>query len=178
MHWACSKVRAEIDSTSSNISSGKSLIVQDQEICKSIRERFSDCPGITYAEVAAEADQIGRRRLATMLLESEPRAANQVPQLLSMQAEHIALEKALRSGDADLIYYALLHIQRNLDDDAFHRLVAKFLQACDLLIIFSHSTSHDCSRSCTFDLGDSKMRGSFWLKLPTVSSRAAKKLRS
>jgi hypothetical protein len=36
------------------------------------------CKGISYAAVAAHADKNGRRRLAAMLVEHEPRSSKQV----------------------------------------------------------------------------------------------------
>jgi hypothetical protein len=71
----------------------------------------------SYARVAAVADRAGRRALATMLLEHEPRASNQVPMLLSMKEDALALDKATRSGDADLIYLALLHVKRAVAEE-------------------------------------------------------------
>lgn len=37
------------------------------------------CKGISYAAVAAHADKNGRRKLAAMLIEHEPRSSKQVP---------------------------------------------------------------------------------------------------
>lgn len=37
------------------------------------------CKGISYAAVAAHADKNGRRKLAAMLVEHEPRSSKQVP---------------------------------------------------------------------------------------------------
>lgn len=37
------------------------------------------CKGISYAAVAAHADKCGRRKLAAMLVEHEPRSSKQVP---------------------------------------------------------------------------------------------------
>lgn len=36
------------------------------------------CKGISYAAVAAQADKSGRRKLAAMLIEHEPRSSKQV----------------------------------------------------------------------------------------------------
>jgi vacuolar protein sorting-associated protein 16 len=40
--------------------------------------------------------------MAWQLLDYEPRAADQVPLLMSMQEHEIALVKAIESGDSDL----------------------------------------------------------------------------
>lgn len=41
------------------------------------------CKGISYAAVAAHADKTGRRKLAAMLVEHEPRSSKQVFSMLS-----------------------------------------------------------------------------------------------
>lgn len=41
------------------------------------------CKGISYAAVAAHADKSGRRKLAAMLIEHEPRSSKQVLLFLS-----------------------------------------------------------------------------------------------
>lgn len=41
------------------------------------------CKGISYAAVAAHADKNGRRKLAAMLVENEPRSYKQVLMLLN-----------------------------------------------------------------------------------------------
>ena len=45
-------------------------------------------------------DRVGKRSLATMLLDYEPLAIDQVPLLLSMGESGRALAKACESGDA------------------------------------------------------------------------------
>lgn len=101
VHWACAKVRA-----SSRLS--------DEAVRDLLREKLSGVAGVSYADIAATADSAGRRRLATMLLDFEPRAADQVPILLKMREGRLALEKALDSGDSDLIYLALTHMRRSI----------------------------------------------------------------
>ena len=63
VHWACAKVRTRIP---------------DAEVHDAIVERLGSTPGISFAEVASTAHRCGRSQLATMLLEHEPRAADQV----------------------------------------------------------------------------------------------------
>lgn len=61
--------------------------------------------------------------MATMLLDHESRAAEQVPLLLEMKQDKIALEKAVDSGDTDLVYHVLLRLQSALSPgDFFHLL--------------------------------------------------------
>ena len=44
----------------------------------------------------------GDTRTPPQLLDYEPRAADQVPLLMSMQENELALNKAIESGDSDL----------------------------------------------------------------------------
>lgn len=79
---------------------------------------------MSYAEIAKKAWEVGRTGLATkvraslsrslwpkgvlnvvrilQLLDYEPRASDQVPLLLSMKEDRLALQKAVDSGDTDL----------------------------------------------------------------------------
>ena len=82
----------------------------DKEICDSIVKKFQENGddrkgkdgGVSYAEVAKKAWEVGRSSLASLLLDYEPRAADQVPLLLQMKQDKVALVKAVDSGDTDL----------------------------------------------------------------------------
>jgi hypothetical protein len=83
----------------------------DKEVCDSIVKQFREngsgqggkgAGGVSYTEVAKKAWEVGRSSLAAMLLDHEPRAANQVPLLLQMRQDRVALIKAVDSGDTDL----------------------------------------------------------------------------
>lgn len=50
---------------------------------------------VSYLDIARTANQMNRKRLATMLLDMEPHANNQVPLLLAMHEEEAALAKAI-----------------------------------------------------------------------------------
>ena len=58
--------------------------------------------GISFAQIAQTAFQNGRRQLACMLLENEPLASDQIPLLIAMKEDELALNKAIDSGDTDL----------------------------------------------------------------------------
>lgn len=98
IHWACAKIRAFEEE-------------RDEELGRSIVEKMSNCPGISYREVATTAFQQGRRHLAAQLLEHEPLATVQVPLLLNFKEDEQALNKAIESGDTDLVYSAMLQIR-------------------------------------------------------------------
>lgn len=57
--------------------------------------------------------------LTRQLLDHESRAAEQVPLLLKMKQDKIALEKAVGSGDTDLVYHVLLRLHSSLSPGEF-----------------------------------------------------------
>jgi hypothetical protein len=95
IHWACTKVKNTAAQLPDDDGAQRAFV-------NSIVSKLSTCPGISYAEVASTAYKAGRVRLATMLLDFEPRAQDQVPLLISMKQPDRALEKAIQSGDSDL----------------------------------------------------------------------------
>lgn len=48
------------------------------------------------------------------LIDYEPRAQLQVPLLLRLGVEQAALNKAVESGNTDLVYMVILHLQNNM----------------------------------------------------------------
>ncbi|CAE7578096.1 VCL1 [Symbiodinium microadriaticum] len=109
----------------------------DEEIALEIKHKLQKYDRMAYLEVAAAAYHMGRRHLATMLLDMEQHAADQVPLLLSMQEEELALSKAVNSEDTDLIYLTLIHLERSRPDaEAFYRLVHAHAEAANLLKIY------------------------------------------
>ncbi|KAI0816380.1 vacuolar protein sorting-associated protein [Xylaria sp. FL0064] len=109
VHWASAKVRtgAEDDST----------------ICRMVVEKLAGKPGISFETIARAAYDEGRGRLATELLNHEPRAGRQVPLLLSMEEDEIALDKAIESSDSDLIFFVLLQLKKKLPLASFFRVI-------------------------------------------------------
>ncbi len=86
------------------------------EVCDMITQKLQAIPGISYAEIASTAYKSGRPKLATRLLDYEPRAADQIPLLIAMKQDDVALAKAIDSGDTDLVYLVLLHSMRAARD--------------------------------------------------------------
>mmetsp|Transcript_15400 Transcript_15400/g.23213 ORF Transcript_15400/g.23213 Transcript_15400/m.23213 type:complete len:848 (-) Transcript_15400:170-2713(-) len=126
VHWASEKVK-KLTATSAT----------DEEISQTIKHKLQPFDRVSYLEVAASAYHMGRRRLATMLLDMEQHASDQVPLLLSMQEEELALQKAINSEETDLIYLTLIHLERSRPDaQAFLRLVQTHPEASNLLKIY------------------------------------------
>lgn len=110
VHWATQKVR---------LSAGTEI-----EITKAIVDKLGGKRGISFEEIARAAYDEGRGHLATSLLNHEPRAGKQVPLLLSMEEDEIALDKAVESFDPDLIFYVLLRLKRKLPLATFFRTIS------------------------------------------------------
>lgn len=109
VHWARQKVRT----SQSN----------EDMICEEIVRKLNGKRGISFEEVARTAFDEGRGKLATDLLEHEPRAGKQVPLLLSIGEDIVALDKAIESGDTDLVFYVLLTLKRKVPLASFFRTI-------------------------------------------------------
>ncbi|KAI9106064.1 Vps16, N-terminal region-domain-containing protein [Phlyctochytrium arcticum] len=120
VHWACAKIRVSVD--------------DEETLCRIIVEKLGGRDsGISYTDVAKTAFETGQTRLATKLLDYEPQAANQVPLLMSMQEDELAMAKAVESGDTDLVYLVILHLRRKLPPADFFRIINDKPLACSLL---------------------------------------------
>lgn len=109
VHWASQKVKVST--------------VDDEAVCKLIVQRLEGKPGISFEIIAQAAYDEGRSRLATQLLNHEPRGGKQVPLLLNMEEDELALDKAIESGDDDLVNYVLLHLKSKLPLASFFRMI-------------------------------------------------------
>lgn len=109
VHWASAKVRTGGE--------------DDDTICRLVVDKLSGKPGISFEAIARAAYDEGRGRLATELLNHEPRAGRQVPLLLSMEEDEVALDKAIESGDTDLVYFVLQTLRRKLPLATFFRTI-------------------------------------------------------
>ncbi|KAF9805445.1 hypothetical protein IEO21_09049 [Rhodonia placenta] len=149
-HWACAKiVRARPTATGS----GRDAELDgDDAVCKSIVEKFEKLGGddVSYADIAKRAWEVGRAELATKLLDHEPRASDQVPLLLSMKEDRLALTKAVEGGDTDLVYHVLLHLQRRLPLGSFFRLIEeggdRLAPASKLLQVYAREQNREMLR--------------------------------
>ncbi|GLB42050.1 putative vps16, C-terminal region [Lyophyllum shimeji] len=149
-HWASAKI---LRSKPSTTGSGKDAeLTGDEEVCKVIVQKFEELGGadVSYADIAKRAWEVGRSGLATKLLEYEPRASDQVPLLLTMQEDQLALEKAVDSGDTDLVYHVLLHLHKRLTLGDFFRLIEsggpKLVAASRLLEVYAREQNRDMLR--------------------------------
>ncbi|KAI5294151.1 hypothetical protein KEM52_004609 [Ascosphaera acerosa] len=109
VQWASQKVRSSTE--------------DDETICQLVVKKLHGKRGISYESIAQAAYAEGRGHLAVQLLDQEPRAGKQVPLLLSMEEDALALERALESGDTDLILYVLFAMKRKLPLASFFRAI-------------------------------------------------------
>ncbi|CAE6405530.1 unnamed protein product [Rhizoctonia solani] len=120
-HWACAKIAksGKIKAEDPDAPADKA----DADVCRAIVAKFRATPGASFADIAKRAWELGRGRLATMLLDHEPRPGEQVPLLLQMKEERLALIKAVDSGDTDLVYLVLLQLKKQSTLGDFFRLL-------------------------------------------------------
>ncbi|KAJ7359364.1 vacuolar assembling/sorting protein VPS16 [Mycena albidolilacea] len=149
-HWASAKI---MRSRPSATGTGKDAeLAGDEDVCKLIVDKFEQLGGadVSYAEIAKRAWEVGRSGLATKLLDHEPRASDQVPLLLSMKEDRLALVKAVDSGDTDLVYHVLLHLHKRLPLGSFFRLIedggAQLAPASKLLEVYAREQNREMLR--------------------------------
>lgn len=109
IHWASAKVRIGTE--------------DDDTVCRLVVDRLSGKPGISFEEIARAAHHEGRARLATELLNHEPRGGKQVPLLLDMEEDELALDKAIESGDTDLMIFVLMQLKKKMALPQFFRVI-------------------------------------------------------
>ncbi|KAG6849371.1 hypothetical protein H0H93_009065 [Arthromyces matolae] len=149
-HWATAKI---LRSRPTTTGTGKDAeLSADDEVCRLIVTKFEQLGGadVSYADIAKRAWEAGRSGLATKLLDHETRASDQVPLLLTMKEDRLALEKAVDSGDTDLVYHVLLHLHKRLNLGDFFRLIEsggpKLTAASRLLEVYAREQNREMLR--------------------------------
>lgn len=125
-HWALSKVarsRPGVGALAQGMGTNSAAARADDETCRAIVAKLELQPSVSFADIARSAWSAGRTQLATKLLDYEPRAVDQVPLLLTMHEDKLALTKAIESGDTDLVYHVLLRLKSQLSRGDFFRIV-------------------------------------------------------
>ncbi|KAJ3763166.1 Vps16, C-terminal region-domain-containing protein [Lentinula raphanica] len=149
-HWASAKILRTRSTTGGTDKDSESN--GDDEVCRLIVDKFKQLGGVevSYAEIAKRAWEVGRTGLATKLLDHEKRASDQVPLLLSMKEDRLALQKAVDSGDTDLVYQVLLHLHKHLTLGSFFRLIEdggeQLAPASRLLQVYAREQDRDMLR--------------------------------
>ncbi|TFK21145.1 vacuolar protein sorting 16 isoform 1 [Coprinopsis marcescibilis] len=150
-HWACSKITRSKPAAAAGL--GKDAeAAADEQVCNAIVEKFQQLRGgdCSYAEIAKKAWEVGRGGLATRLLDHEAKGSDQVPLLLEMKEDKLALIKAVDSGDTDLVYHVLLHLHKRLSLGSFFRLLedggARLIPATRLLEVYAREQNREMLR--------------------------------
>ncbi|KAG2459302.1 VPS16 protein, partial [Polypterus senegalus] len=127
-HWACFKVQQK---------------EPDEDIAHAINQKLGDTAGISYSEIAAKAYECGRPELAIMLLDFEPQSGEQVPLLLKMKRGQLALNKAIESGDTDLVYTVVMYLKNEMNRRDFFLTLRKHPVALSLYRQFCKHQEQD-----------------------------------
>ncbi|KAG2117327.1 Vps16, C-terminal region-domain-containing protein [Suillus discolor] len=142
-HWASVKIAR---------SKSSAVDGEDDEVCRLIVDKFEKLGGgeVSYADISRRAWEVGRTGLATKLLDHETRASDQVPLLLTMKEDKLALVKAVDSGDTDLVYHVLLHLHKRLPLGSFFKLIEdggdQLAPASKLLQVYAREQNREMLR--------------------------------
>ncbi|KAG4068339.1 hypothetical protein HA402_007859 [Bradysia odoriphaga] len=106
----------------------------DREVANKIALKFRnpEVEGISFCNIAKKAEEVGKRELAIMLLELEPKSSLQVPLLLKLGESKKALLSATQSGDTDLVYTVLLQLKETSQMGDFQMIIRKIPLAQNL----------------------------------------------
>lgn len=119
LHWACQKISA-------------SLQQPDEELKDVLRAKLQTYRGIRYSLIAGHAESVGRKRLATLLLEYETCAADQVDKPSSPFAPRSHLNLLLDALHCMMKSPSLKHAGTSTDDSC----------------LVSGAADHQCILSC------------------------------
>ena len=85
--------------------------ISEEQIANDIANKLQHYSGVSYAEIANQAIEYGRKNLAIRLLDFELKPTDQVPLLLKLKQYRIALQRAIESGDTNLIHAVILKLK-------------------------------------------------------------------
>ena len=156
VHWASQKVRLSSDN--------------DEETCRIIVEKLNGKVFVSYEEIARAAFDEGRAQLATGLLNQEPRAGKQVPLLLNMEEDSIALDKAIESGDTDLVLYVLLQMKKKMPLATFFRTINTRPLATAIIETLALEQDKDLAKDLYYQ-DDRRLDGSNLLLLEAIGQK-------
>ncbi|CAG0897226.1 unnamed protein product [Cyprideis torosa] len=134
VHWACAKVK--------ETKSGDT-----ETVANAIAEKLGySAGGISFAEIAGKANELGKKQLAAKLLRFESVSSKQVPLLLKLGEDEEALRQAVASGDSDQVFFVLLHLRDKKNLGEFQMSIRGFPVAQSLYIQLCRLQSRDALR--------------------------------
>ena len=101
VHWACAKVQSERELT-------------DVALHRVFLKKLGPYKNISYRKIAKTAANVGRSKLAELLLDAEPIARIKVNTLCDLGQLGQALDKAVKCRDVNLIYLMIFSIQNDI----------------------------------------------------------------
>ena len=125
----------------------------DEALCEAIVRKASAVAGVSFAALASAAHNLGRRQLASMLLEHEKRPAEQVPLLSDFGEHERALAKATQSGDSSLVYLVLFKALQAMPLPEFLAMLQGKHAARLLFYAWSRRTDKELLKTAYFQSG-------------------------
>ena len=117
--------------------------ISDTMLYEKILSKSKLCgKNLAFVTLAAAAVKNRRRELAILLLAQEASAHRSLPFYLEIGEYDIALKVATDSGDCDLVYLCLLHMQPLLEANEFIRIVIKHPVAAKLYVSYCRKTGN------------------------------------
>ncbi|CAG2168046.1 unnamed protein product [Oppiella nova] len=97
----------------------RQTFIDDERIAYDIFNKLGYGSGVPYSEIANKAIECGRTQLAIKLLDHELRSSQQVPLLLKLKQHRLALQRAIESGDTNLIHTVIIRLREVLSAGEF-----------------------------------------------------------
>ncbi|KAF7494651.1 Vacuolar protein sorting-associated protein 16 -like protein [Sarcoptes scabiei] len=94
--------------------------IDEEEVAARISRKIQPKSGVSFAEIANKAIEYGRKNLAIKLLDLELKATEQVPLLLKLKEYRRALQRAIESGNTNLIHMVVLSFKKIQTNDQFY----------------------------------------------------------
>lgn len=161
VHWACLKLQNSNEDA--------------QTTCSAIVKKLGPRKQISYEKIARTAFLDGRMDLATQLLPHEPRSGAQVPLLLDMGELESALDKAISSGDPDLLMHVVIDLKSRVALPDFFKYINNRPAASAVLIDYARDFDTQLLKDYYYQ--DDRKLDSAMLALPESPALAAKMLK-
>lgn len=148
-HWAKYKImQANID---------------EDRVAQEIADKVGFTTGVSYSDIAFYASENRKARLATKLLDYEPRASKQVPLLINLKEHKPAISKAIESGDTDLIYSVIMQLHREPSQENFLKTISKFPAAYMLYLKYCRTQNLKSLKDLYYQEDNFKAEGDVYI---------------